>query len=67
VKVTEINDDLLNLFNKDRSCGPCIYTLDGSEAWYRGDVVHRKGGPAITYSNGRKIYYEDGAFQGSKR
>ena len=32
----------------------------GTKFWYKENLLHRKGGPAIEYANGDKEYYLNG-------
>lgn len=39
---------------------PAVVKTDGSKYWYFNDLIHRIGGPAITYSDGTEEYWEHG-------
>lgn len=40
---------------------PRVKTLkDGSKVWYRGDKIHRDGGPAVEMADGTRYWYRDG-------
>ena len=39
---------------------PAWIADDGSEVWYENGKIHRVGGPAIEWADGRKEYWLDG-------
>ena len=38
---------------------PVVYE-DGTQRWYKGDILHRENGPAVIYRSGKLVWYKDG-------
>ena len=41
---------------------PAIINQNGSQYWYKNDLLHRDNGPAIILANGDQYWYQNGNY-----
>lgn len=57
-EMIDVDDSPSTIYHEDGS----VTYHDGMRVWYRGGIIHRDDGPALTTRFGKKYWYRDGRY-----